>query len=77
LQSTLRAFAGHFLSPVLPRLIVLGATFAQVSLVESMVSFVADKSIPRDQGPVLVWTFFVVYGVSSPSVPSFLLESRC
>ncbi|KAJ7827389.1 P-loop containing nucleoside triphosphate hydrolase protein [Mycena leptocephala] len=61
LRSTLRAFAGHFLSPVLPRLIVLGATFAQVSLVESMVSFVADKSIPRDQGPVLVGTFFVVY----------------
>ncbi|KAJ7827386.1 P-loop containing nucleoside triphosphate hydrolase protein [Mycena leptocephala] len=61
LRSTLRAFALPFLSPILPRLIVLAATFAQVSLVESMVSFVADKDVPRERGPMLVGAFFVVY----------------
>ncbi|KAJ7833676.1 P-loop containing nucleoside triphosphate hydrolase protein [Mycena leptocephala] len=61
LKSTFRAFSGYFLSPILPRLISLAATFAQVSLVEAMVSYVSDKSIPHERGTLLVAAYFVVY----------------
>ncbi|KAJ7110721.1 P-loop containing nucleoside triphosphate hydrolase protein [Mycena crocata] len=60
-KSTFRAFKSHFLSPVLPRLLVLAGTFAQVTLVEQMVLFVSDKSIPAERGTVLIAAFFVVY----------------
>ncbi|KAJ7031461.1 P-loop containing nucleoside triphosphate hydrolase protein [Mycena alexandri] len=60
-RSTFRAFTGHFLSPVLPRLLMLTCTFAQVTLVEAMVSYVADKSIPKERGYGLVVAYFVVY----------------
>ncbi|KAJ7869699.1 P-loop containing nucleoside triphosphate hydrolase protein [Mycena olivaceomarginata] len=60
-KSTFRAFGGHFLSPVLPRLILLIGTFAQVTLVEQMILYVSDKSIPKERGPLLVAAFVVVY----------------
>ncbi|KAJ7837907.1 P-loop containing nucleoside triphosphate hydrolase protein [Mycena leptocephala] len=61
LKSTFWAFRGYFLSPILPRFISLAATFAQVSLVEAMVSYVSDKSIPHERGTLLVAAYFVVY----------------
>ncbi|KAJ7164516.1 P-loop containing nucleoside triphosphate hydrolase protein [Mycena filopes] len=60
-RSTFRAFGAHFISPVFPRVVVLACTFAQVSLVEAMVSYVADKSIPAERGYTLVAAYFVVY----------------
>ncbi|KAJ7186396.1 P-loop containing nucleoside triphosphate hydrolase protein [Mycena filopes] len=60
-RSTFRAFSGHFLSPVLPGLLVLACTLAQVKLVEGMVLYVADKSIPTERGYPLVAAYFVVY----------------
>ncbi|KAJ7164480.1 hypothetical protein C8R46DRAFT_313109 [Mycena filopes] len=60
-RSTFRAFGVHFLSPVFPRVVVLACTFAQVSLVEAMVSYVADKSIPAERGYTLIAAYFVVY----------------
>ncbi|KAJ7364775.1 P-loop containing nucleoside triphosphate hydrolase protein, partial [Mycena albidolilacea] len=60
-RSTFRAFGGHFLSPVLPRLILLTGTFAQVTLVEQMILYVSDRSIPKERGPLLVAAFVVVY----------------
>ncbi|KAJ7263304.1 hypothetical protein C8J57DRAFT_1231179 [Mycena rebaudengoi] len=57
-KSTFRAFSGHFLIPILPRLLVLAVCLpiavnslilfveAQVTLVEQMVSYVSDSSIP-------------------------------
>ncbi|KAJ7448600.1 P-loop containing nucleoside triphosphate hydrolase protein [Mycena galericulata] len=60
-QSTFRAFRGHFFSPVLPRLVVLAGTFAQVTLVEQMILYVSDKSIPKERGATLVMAYFVVY----------------
>ncbi|KAF7338983.1 hypothetical protein MVEN_01974500 [Mycena venus] len=60
-KSTFRAFSGHFLSPVLPRLLVLAGTFSQVTLVEQMVSYVSDKSIPKERGTWLIAAYFVVY----------------
>ncbi|KAJ6535718.1 P-loop containing nucleoside triphosphate hydrolase protein [Mycena capillaripes] len=60
-KSTFRAFGGQFLSPILPQLLVLAGTFAQVSLVEAMVSYVSDKSMPKEQGNVIIAAYFVVY----------------
>ncbi|KAJ7676688.1 P-loop containing nucleoside triphosphate hydrolase protein [Mycena polygramma] len=60
-RSTFRAFSGHFLSPIVPRLIMLAGTFAQVTLVEQLVSFVADPSIPAGRGPVLIGAYAGVY----------------
>ncbi|KAJ6476003.1 P-loop containing nucleoside triphosphate hydrolase protein [Mycena vitilis] len=60
-RSTYRAFSGHFLSPIVPRLIMLAGTFAQVILVEQLLSFVADPSIPAVRGPVLIGAYAVVY----------------
>ncbi|KAJ6617219.1 P-loop containing nucleoside triphosphate hydrolase protein [Mycena sp. CBHHK59/15] len=60
-KSTFRAFRGHFFSPVLPRLVVLAGTFAQVTLVEQMILYVSDKSIPKERGATLVVAYFVVY----------------
>ncbi|KAJ6524323.1 P-loop containing nucleoside triphosphate hydrolase protein [Mycena capillaripes] len=60
-KSTFRAFSSHFLSPIIPRLLVLTCTFSQVTLVEAMVSYVSDKSIPKERGPWLVAAFFAVY----------------
>ncbi|KAJ7224728.1 P-loop containing nucleoside triphosphate hydrolase protein [Mycena haematopus] len=47
-KSTFRAFSGNFFSPILPRLLVLAATFSQVTLVEQMILYVSDKSIPKE-----------------------------
>ncbi|KAF7334709.1 hypothetical protein MVEN_02301600 [Mycena venus] len=60
-KSTFRAFRGHFLSPFLPRLILLSATFSQVTLVEQMILYVEDKSIPKERGTLLIAAYFVVY----------------
>ncbi|KAJ6527114.1 P-loop containing nucleoside triphosphate hydrolase protein [Mycena capillaripes] len=60
-KSTFRAFKGHFLSPILPRLIFLACTFAQISLVEALVSYVSDKSIPKERGAAIVVVYFFIY----------------
>ncbi|KAJ7644824.1 P-loop containing nucleoside triphosphate hydrolase protein [Roridomyces roridus] len=61
INSTFRAMGGNFLSPVLPRLLVLAGTFAQVTLVEQMILYVSDQSIPAERGPILVAAFFAIY----------------
>ncbi|KAJ7800497.1 hypothetical protein B0H14DRAFT_3155971 [Mycena olivaceomarginata] len=61
IKSTFRAFGGHFLGPILPRLLVLTGTFAQVTLVEQMLLYVSDKSIPKERGAWLIAGYFVVY----------------
>ncbi|KAJ6527173.1 hypothetical protein B0H19DRAFT_1084217 [Mycena capillaripes] len=60
-KSTFRAFKRHFLSPILPRLIFLACTFAQISLVEALVSYVSDTSIPKERGAVIVVAYFDIY----------------
>ncbi|KAJ7454284.1 hypothetical protein B0H11DRAFT_2287939 [Mycena galericulata] len=60
-KSTFKAFGSQFLGPVLPRLILLSCTFAQVTLVEQMILYVSDKSIPKERGTFLVSAYFVVY----------------
>ncbi|KAJ7359935.1 P-loop containing nucleoside triphosphate hydrolase protein [Mycena albidolilacea] len=60
-KRTFRAFSPHFLSPVFPRLLALAGTFAQVTLVEQMLLYVSDKSIPKERGTRLIAAYFGVY----------------
>ncbi|KAJ6538295.1 ABC transporter type 1, transmembrane domain-containing protein [Mycena sp. CBHHK59/15] len=60
-KSTFRAFSGHFLSPILPRLLVLAGTFSQVILVVQIITYVSDKSIPKECGTLLIAAYFAVY----------------
>ncbi|KAJ6470696.1 ABC transporter type 1, transmembrane domain-containing protein [Mycena vulgaris] len=60
-KSTFKAFGGHFLSPVIPRLLVLAGMFSQVTLVEQMILYVSDKSLPKERGTFLIAAYFVVY----------------
>ncbi|KAJ7215431.1 P-loop containing nucleoside triphosphate hydrolase protein [Mycena pura] len=61
IKSTFRAFGGHFLGPVLPGLIIIAGNFVQVTLVEQMIKYVSDKSIPIERGTWLIAAYFVVY----------------
>ncbi|KAJ7664769.1 P-loop containing nucleoside triphosphate hydrolase protein [Mycena rosella] len=61
IKSTFKAFGAQFLSPVLPRSIMLAGTFSQVTLVEQMILYVSDKSIPTERGSFLISGYFVVY----------------
>ncbi|KAF7364178.1 hypothetical protein MSAN_01077100 [Mycena sanguinolenta] len=60
-KSTFKAFRGNFLSPIFPRLLVLAGTFVQVALVEQLILYVTDKSIPKERGTLLIAVYFVVY----------------
>ncbi|KAJ7720516.1 hypothetical protein B0H16DRAFT_1896820 [Mycena metata] len=73
-KSTFRAFTGHFLSPVLPRLLMLTCTFAQVTLVEAMVSYVADKSIPKERGYGIIAAYLIVY--VSQAISSYVYSEK-
>ncbi|KAJ7747833.1 P-loop containing nucleoside triphosphate hydrolase protein [Mycena metata] len=73
-KSTFRAFTGYFLSPVVPRLLMLTCTFAQVTLVEAMVSYVADKSIPKERGYGIIAAYFVVY--VSQAISSYVYSEK-
>ncbi|KAJ7079446.1 P-loop containing nucleoside triphosphate hydrolase protein [Mycena belliarum] len=61
ISSTFHAFGPQFMSPVLPRLLILAGTFAQVTLVEQMILYVSDQTLPAARGPVLIALFVVVY----------------
>lgn len=60
-KSTFSAFGTQFLGPVIPRLLVITGTFAQVTLVEQMILFVSDQSLPTVRGSFLIATYFFVY----------------
>ncbi|KAJ6526464.1 P-loop containing nucleoside triphosphate hydrolase protein [Mycena capillaripes] len=60
-KSTFTAFGTHFLSPIFPRLLVVAATFAQVTLVEQLTLYVSNRSIPKERGIWLIVGYFVVY----------------
>ncbi|KAJ7489763.1 P-loop containing nucleoside triphosphate hydrolase protein [Mycena galericulata] len=60
-KSTFKAFGRQFLGPVIPRLLMVAGTLAQVTLVEQLILYVSDKSIPKERGTFLVVAYFVVY----------------
>jgi ATP-binding cassette, subfamily C (CFTR/MRP), member 1 len=61
MRATLRAFGPSFLIPVLPRTILLLATFVQPLLVNKMVHLVTDSSVPTSHGWYLVGAFVADY----------------
>lgn len=62
-RAILLSSGGAFFSPVLPRLVLVLATFTQPFLVQSILRFVQDKSASSEEGWVLVGGFFLVYVV--------------
>ncbi|KAJ7036384.1 P-loop containing nucleoside triphosphate hydrolase protein [Mycena alexandri] len=60
-KSTFKVFGDQLLSPLLPRLVMVAATFAQVTLVEQMILYVSDTSISKERGRFLVFGYFAVY----------------
>ena len=52
----------------------LQSSEAQVVLVEQLISYVSDKSIPTERGSVLVVAHFVVYGICAPLPVIFALR---
>ncbi|KAJ6596244.1 P-loop containing nucleoside triphosphate hydrolase protein [Mycena vulgaris] len=60
-KSTFKAFGGQFLSPAIPRLLMLAGTFSQVTLVEQMILYVSDKSLAKERGTFLIAAYFAVY----------------
>ncbi|EIN12078.1 P-loop containing nucleoside triphosphate hydrolase protein [Punctularia strigosozonata HHB-11173 SS5] len=73
-RASLTAFGGMFLTPILPRLIQLFATFAQPLLVNQMVGFISNPERPSDVGWALVGAFVCVYAVLAISVSLYLEE---
>ncbi|CAL1703415.1 unnamed protein product [Somion occarium] len=63
LRASFRAFGPSFLSPVIPRIILLLSTFAQPLLVTQMISFVSDSNRSAEEGWALVGGFVCVYGI--------------
>jgi ATP-binding cassette subfamily C (CFTR/MRP) protein 1 len=57
----MKAFGFQLITPVLPRLILLLATFAQPILVNQMIYFVSDTELPIAAGWVIVGGFICVY----------------
>lgn len=55
----------ELLAPVLPRLALLLATFAQPFLVTQMLSFILSPRDSENKGWALVGAFLLVYGVCS------------
>jgi hypothetical protein len=70
----LRVFAGTFWAPAIPRLFIIGFTYAQPFLIQSAVEFAGTrKGMPYDNyGYGLIGAFVLVYAgqaVSSHSLP--------
>ena len=63
IRASLRAFLPHLLSPVIPRLILALATFAQPLLVNQTLAFVADQERTVSTGWALFGGFVCVYTI--------------
>ena len=59
----MRAFGFIFFAPVLPRLLILAATFCQPLIVNKMLEYVSDPNSSDEVGWALVGGFVIVYGI--------------
>lgn len=59
----MKAFGSSFLAPVLPRVVLLLATFAQPLLVNQTIAFVTTPDRPASYGWALVGGFICVYAL--------------
>ncbi|KAF8312075.1 P-loop containing nucleoside triphosphate hydrolase protein [Clavulina sp. PMI_390] len=74
LRATLKAYTGTMLSPFLPRVVLLAATFAQPYLVERMIEYVQPSTASRyttQEGWYLVAGFVCIFGVITLSTAVF------
>ncbi|KAG8697376.1 hypothetical protein FRC09_007907 [Ceratobasidium sp. 395] len=62
-RATFKSCAGLLLGPILPRLALALATFAQPLLVQDILEFVQDENRPAQEGWALVGGFVCVYAV--------------
>ncbi|KAG9076600.1 hypothetical protein FRC06_009417, partial [Ceratobasidium sp. 370] len=62
-RATFKSCAGLLLGPILPRLALTLATFAQPLLVQDILNFVQDGNRPAQEGWALVGGFVCVYAV--------------
>lgn len=78
LSATLKAYRTEMLMPILPRLILLAATFCQPFLVSQMVSYVQDPEESSQKGWYLVAGFVCVFWVriTSPFYEKILKQER-
>ncbi|QRW07534.1 ABC transporter [Ceratobasidium sp. AG-Ba] len=67
MRATVKSCAGLILGPILPRLALALATFAQPLLVQDLLAFVQDKNRPAQEGWALVGGFVCVYAVMTLS----------
>ncbi|KAF8312074.1 P-loop containing nucleoside triphosphate hydrolase protein [Clavulina sp. PMI_390] len=74
LRATLRAYTGTMLTPFIPRLVLLAATFSQPYLVEKMISYVEPSTADQyttQEGWYLVAGFVCIFGVITLSTAVF------
>lgn len=63
LKASFRVFGFQFLAPILPRLLLLLATFGQPLLVNQIISFISGTNRPVDEGWALVGGFICIYAI--------------
>lgn len=65
-RATVQAFAKEFSSPIIPRLMLLLATFAQVFLVEDLTQYIGRPDAQKsERGHAIVGAFAIIYtGIS-------------
>ncbi|CAL1707862.1 unnamed protein product [Somion occarium] len=63
LIASFKAFGLQFIAPILPRVLLLLATFGQPLLVNQTISFVSDPGQPAVQGWALVGGFICIYAL--------------
>ncbi|KAJ7485129.1 P-loop containing nucleoside triphosphate hydrolase protein [Mycena galericulata] len=62
-RASLKAFPALFFSPIVPRLFLLLASFAQPLLVSRMITFISNPGQPGERGWALVGGFVCTYAV--------------
>lgn len=63
MRASILASGDLLLAPIVPRIILVLATFAQPLLVKDILEFVQDRDRPIQEGWALVGGFVVVYAV--------------
>lgn len=63
MRAMFRAFGVSFFAPVIPRIILLLATFAQPLLVNQTIAFISTPVRPTSEGWMLVGGFVCVYAI--------------
>ncbi|KAG8825602.1 hypothetical protein FRC17_008601 [Serendipita sp. 399] len=64
LFATLKSFGVTFFAPVVPRMVLLLATFAQPLLIKDMLTFMSDSSAPISRGWAIFGGYLCVYGAA-------------